>query len=486
VRQPTSGVTSAQPTQVITLRRLAAFPAVVLIDPFARARHQDVPPAGTESQMKLVALASLVSLATSFAAFSTGCAEDDPPGVFVDFRIEAESFRPDQIDFHWMHAGQADPTRHRLPRGGGSVSQGEFLLYRVFVEIPGALTERRLLTAVGIKGTTVVSGGVLVLHPSYDSIRYETLVLKAPLPDDDNDQIPNAVESNCLAVDINTCYPPGEAPPPLPDAGAPDEAPPPIDASDDAETGDVPAETAPPIDTPPEAPPNPLLVDLVGHWRLDDATGDMVRDWSGRNNTGTLRGVNPNSLWIPVGMGRWGGALNLPDATGNGVTVPASSSIDSLQRAFTISAQTWRTAHRAAFATIVSRRYMNGQNEYFNLHFRDGIARGIVNSHQPAGVAQGEVIAPAQAPLGNWVHVALTYDGTTLRLYQNGMQVNTAAYAAPVMGTATPLCLGCGQNGSSNSAAEEALGGRLDDVLIWSRPLSADEIRRVSMGEHLM
>jgi hypothetical protein len=436
--------------------------------------------------MKLPALASLAALAVALAGSSAACKKNDPPGVFVEFRIEADSFRPEQIDFRWMHANQAEPTHHRLPRGGGQVSQSELLLYRVFVEIPGPLTEPRLLTAVGIKGGAVVSGGMLVLQAGGESIRYETVVLKAPLPDDDNDQIPDAVETNCLAIDYTTCYPPGEKPPPLPDAGPPDEAPP-VDGGPDTAPPDVPAETTPPVDAPPEAPPpNPLLVDVIGYWRMDDGNGVVVRDWSGRNNNGVLRGMNPMNLWIPPGMGRWGGALNLPDATGNGVTVPASSSIDSLQRAFTISAQTWRMAHRDNFATIVSRRYMNGQNEYFNLHFLDGIARGIVNSHQPMGITQGTVIAPAQAPLGNWVHVAMTYDGTALRLYQNGVLVNMAPYSTTVTGTATPLCIGCGQNGTSNTAAEEALGGRIDDVLIWSRSLNADEIRRVSMGEHLM
>lgn len=441
--------------------------------------------------MKLPALASLLSLAAALAGASAGCKDDDPPGVYVEFRLEAraesEAFRPDQIDFHWMFAGQAEPTRHRLPRDGGAVSATDWLLYQVFIEAPVPLTERRLLTAVGLKGDTVVSGGVLVLEPDNQSIRRETLVMRMPLPDEDNDLIPDAIESNCLADDPMKCYPPGTAPPPPPDGGQPDEAPP-VDAGPDAVDPDAGTETAPPVDVPPEAATNPLLVDLVGYWRMDDGTGSTtVRDWSGRNNTGTLVG-NANTLWIPAGMGRWGGALNLPAGTGNGVIVMESPSLNGLQRAFTISAQTWRMAHRDNFATIASRRYMNGQNEFFNLHFLDGIARGIVNSHQPGGVAQGTVMASAQAPLGNWVHVAMTYDGSFLRLYQNGVQVSMAAYTATlaVTGVTNPLTLGCGQNGSNNMATDEALGGRLDDVLIWSRSLNADEIRRVSMGEHLM
>ena len=39
-----------------------------------------------------------------------------------------------------------------------------------------------------------------------------------------------------------------------------------------------------------------------------------------------------------------------------------------------------------------------------------------------------DVIAPTTLPVGNWVHVAVTYDGQTLTLYQDAAVVDTLVH----------------------------------------------------------
>ena len=49
---------------------------------------------------------------------------------------------------------------------------------------------------------------------------------------------------------------------------------------------------------------------------------------------------------------------------------------------------------------------------------------------------------PTASPVNAWTHVALTYDGTTLRLYVNGVQVATKAATGAIQTTTNPLWIG--------------------------------------------
>ena len=50
--------------------------------------------------------------------------------------------------------------------------------------------------------------------------------------------------------------------------------------------------------------------------------------------------------------------------------------------------------------------------------------------------------SPAGLTANQWTHVAGTYDGTTLRLYLNGVQVSTQAKTGALKVTGLPLRVG--------------------------------------------
>ena len=115
------------------------------------------------------------------------------------------------------------------------------------------------------------------------------------------------------------------------------------------------------------------------------------------------------------------------------------------------------------------------------LAFQNGTLKALVNSYLPDG-EEGTLAATDQAPLYTWVHVALSYDGTTLRLYQDGRPVGSLPYARPLMSDSTPVCFGCNQNGPGDSANDETLAGRLDEVLLYNRALTPAEISAAGGG----
>ena len=77
----------------------------------------------------------------------------------------------------------------------------------------------------------------------------------------------------------------------------------------------------------------------------------------------------------------------------------------------------------------------------------------------------------AALPLNTWTHLAATYDGTTLRLFVNGSLVGSRAVASPLLTSTGVLRFG------GNSVWGEFFAGRIDEVRLYNRALTAAEIQ---------
>ena len=79
---------------------------------------------------------------------------------------------------------------------------------------------------------------------------------------------------------------------------------------------------------------------------------------------------------------------------------------------------------------------------------------------------------------GRWTHYAGTYDGREIRLYVDGELVATTAAEGRIPKSDAELFIG------SLYPGERPLDGRLDDVGVWSRVLSDQEIKGLSEGQN--
>jgi hypothetical protein len=100
---------------------------------------------------------------------------------------------------------------------------------------------------------------------------------------------------------------------------------------------------------------------------------------------------------------------------------------------------------------------------------------GENNANRPAGYihigADQAANGNAALPLNTWTHVAVTYDGTTLRVFINGTQAGSAAVAGSIAASTGALRIG------GNSVWGEYFNGLIDEVRIYNRALSAAEIQ---------
>ena len=100
---------------------------------------------------------------------------------------------------------------------------------------------------------------------------------------------------------------------------------------------------------------------------------------------------------------------------------------------------------------------------------------GANGASRPAGFAdiggEIEIGATANLAIDVWTHVAVTYDGTILRIFVNGAQVATRAQTGAITTSTGALRIG------GNGIWGEFFQGRIDEVRIYNRALTLAEIQ---------
>jgi hypothetical protein len=228
------------------------------------------------------------------------------------------------------------------------------------------------------------------------------------------------------------------------DASRDDRPPtPPVDAS---------AETS-----PPEPPPT---LGLVAHWPLDEGQGTTAADRSGNQNDGLL--VN-GAAWIVGGApiaGTNPSALRLDGADDHvDLTVsnlPRSEASQTVAVWFRNAAQAPRLRNLVALFS---------QSDSAGLHV--GFDQAQVAAWRFGDLEP--VVVSAMSPESGWHHVTYSWDGTSHRLYLDGVLVDTSTVAVRP-GPVRTARLGTWQ------LPQEVFGGDIDEVRVYDRALSAVEI----------
>jgi hypothetical protein len=82
-----------------------------------------------------------------------------------------------------------------------------------------------------------------------------------------------------------------------------------------------------------------------------------------------------------------------------------------------------------------------------------------------------DAFGTSQLPLATWTHLAVTYDGSMLRLYVNGVQFGSRTVSGALLTSTGALRIG------GNNIWGEFFAGRIDDVRIYNRALTAAQIQ---------
>src|SRR5262249_3176323 len=87
------------------------------------------------------------------------------------------------------------------------------------------------------------------------------------------------------------------------------------------------------------------------------------------------------------------------------------------------------------------------------------------------GGSGANTVAAGPLPADSWSHLALTYDGVTLRLYVNGLLASSQPRAGTIASSANQLQIG------GDSLYGQYFNGMIDDVRIYNSALTATQIQ---------
>jgi hypothetical protein len=85
--------------------------------------------------------------------------------------------------------------------------------------------------------------------------------------------------------------------------------------------------------------------------------------------------------------------------------------------------------------------------------------------------------------VNTWFHAAATFDGQTIRIYQDGVLEDSLPWTGGLPSSDQPLYIGTNKNASGASTAHHPWEGDLDEVLLYDVALPAQAIAALAAGQ---
>jgi len=214
----------------------------------------------------------------------------------------------------------------------------------------------------------------------------------------------------------------------------------------------------------------------IGHWRLDECQGTTVHDISGNNNDGTINigstgtqtsagtctSDNTAHAWYNGREGKINSSLNF-DGTDDYVGLSDPQSISGLPQ---ISVSAWiHPKTQGVWRGIIG---SEGSGAY---HFQ--LQDGNRLEFYLYGVGDGVLSTTyfSSSNLDRWHHVVGVYNGSTVKLYVNGIEEASKSGLSGDVSTSNDIKIG------RSYSVSRTFNGLIDDVRIYNYALTENQIK---------
>lgn len=197
---------------------------------------------------------------------------------------------------------------------------------------------------------------------------------------------------------------------------------------------------------------------LVAAYDFNAGTGTSVSDVSGNGNTGTI----VNATWTT--SGKYGSALSF-NGTNAQVVINDAASLH-LSAALTLEAWVNPSSAPTGWQDVI---YKPLDNYFLEASSTNGNkpGTGVLLTSNAEPLAYGS----AQLAANTWTHLAMTYDGTTLKIYVNGALVTSTAQSGTITASTNPLQIG------GDSTYGQYFKGLIDEVRVYNIALTQTQIQ---------
>jgi hypothetical protein len=205
---------------------------------------------------------------------------------------------------------------------------------------------------------------------------------------------------------------------------------------------------------------------LVGLWLCDEGEGDVIVDSSGNGNdaTGSFK----------RGEGKFGDSIVI---SGGSIVVQTSDSVNSIKEALTVAG--WFRIDADSDTGIRRQNAFLLEDQSTTEVVPNGWSFRVWTTSGLCPGAYGQT----ELEQGEWYHVAGTYDGELVKLYINGVEeqdLKTEGHG-DFNGEWTGDIATPGDQLQLKYASETYIGA-MDEIVMFNRALSADEINQLMKG----
>lgn len=204
-----------------------------------------------------------------------------------------------------------------------------------------------------------------------------------------------------------------------------------------------------------------LTDNIISYWKMDGDAND-----SASSNNGTATSVTFSTANGKINEGAGG------MTTASKIEVADAANL-SPTSAISFSFWTKITATTNQYHTFIAK---GNVAQYI---FRVEGPTGKYELYLKLGGTLRVVRSTSTVSAGNWVHVAATYDGSTMTMYVNGTSEATASFSGSI-GTGSAV-LGIGMD-ITDGGSNVHLIGAIDEVGMWSRALTSGEVSSLYNG----